>query len=125
MKKVLYICDGNKPECKKRICFKNKSKGCRHTTDIEHAINFKKYEENGSFWEKEAHQGKREEDGNINSDTITSNDFEYEVTKYPMFDRAVVSFQLPYHGWKTLENSHFLRAAMQYLSEIQKGQNQR
>lgn len=52
MEKILYICDGEKTDCKKRTCYKNIKEGCRHTTDIEHAINFKKYDDNGSFWEQ-------------------------------------------------------------------------
>lgn len=39
-KKVLYLCDGYKPECNKRTCYKEKSGECRHTSDIAHAINF-------------------------------------------------------------------------------------
>lgn len=39
--KVWYLCDGERPECAKRTCFKNGGT-CKHTRDIEHAVNFKK-----------------------------------------------------------------------------------
>ncbi|MDO5344415.1 MAG: hypothetical protein Q4E91_01570 [Lachnospiraceae bacterium] len=40
-KKVTYLCDGEKPDCKRTHCYKNTDDGlCRHTSDIDHAINF-------------------------------------------------------------------------------------
>ena len=46
-KKVLYLCDGNVPTCKKNTCYKNpKRKGdcppCTFTKDVAHALNFRK-----------------------------------------------------------------------------------
>lgn len=40
---IWYLCDGEKEDCKKRRCYKNtKENPCRHTKDINHAVNFKK-----------------------------------------------------------------------------------
>lgn len=40
---IWYLCDGVKKDCKKRYCYKNTEKDpCRHTKDINHAVNFKK-----------------------------------------------------------------------------------
>lgn len=38
--KIWYLCDGEKPDCKKNFCYR-KGGVCRHTRDIQHAINFK------------------------------------------------------------------------------------
>lgn len=63
--KIFYLCDGNKQECKKRNCYKTTGASvgvCRHTTDINHAMNFKEEiprNQNKSFWEKE---GEKSED---------------------------------------------------------------
>jgi hypothetical protein len=54
VKRIFYLCDGERENCKKRNCYKNGG-DCRHTTDISHAMNFErrgKYK-NGSFYEKE------------------------------------------------------------------------
>ena len=50
MSKILYLCDGSKTGCNKRICY-NKGGECRYTTDIAHAINFIK-RSNGSYAER-------------------------------------------------------------------------
>lgn len=54
-RKIWYLCDGEKKDCKKALCYKKDNEGpCRHTTDIEHALNFQK-EKHGSrtrYWEK-------------------------------------------------------------------------
>lgn len=41
-KKVWYLCDGEKPDCKKTACYKNTEGNawCRYTSDINHAVNF-------------------------------------------------------------------------------------
>ena len=42
--RILYLCDGEKEDCRKRSCYKtigDKENACRHTTDIKHAKNFK------------------------------------------------------------------------------------
>ena len=49
-KRVLYLCDGNVPTCKKNTCYKNpKRKGdcppCTYTKDVTHALNFHKTSE--------------------------------------------------------------------------------
>lgn len=52
--RIFYLCDGGRENCKKRNCYKNGG-DCKHTTDINHAMNFErqgKYK-NGSFYEKE------------------------------------------------------------------------
>lgn len=54
MRKIFYLCDGTKEECNKRNCY-TKGGMCKHTADINHAMNFErrgKYK-NGSFYEKE------------------------------------------------------------------------
>jgi hypothetical protein len=48
---VFYLCDGEVPECKKRICFKNGGM-CKWTTDIKHAVNFWKPSANSKYREK-------------------------------------------------------------------------
>lgn len=54
--KVWYLCDGNRPECKKTHCYKNTNEqACRHTADIRHAINFKeggRTGRKGQYWEQ-------------------------------------------------------------------------
>lgn len=44
-KDVLYLCDGEKAECKKKHCYKETDTEdpdcCRHTSDVTHAIHFK------------------------------------------------------------------------------------
>ena len=52
--KVFYLCDGEKENCKKNTCYKN-GRGCKYTSDVKHALNFKKAgeSENSSFYEKE------------------------------------------------------------------------
>lgn len=52
MEKVFYLCDGKKEDCKKNTCYKNGG-GCKHTSNVKHALNFKRAGENGSFYEKE------------------------------------------------------------------------
>lgn len=48
-KKIWYLCDGEKEDCKKKYCYKNtKENPCRHTKDISHAVNFRK-EKHGSY----------------------------------------------------------------------------
>ena len=49
-KRVLYLCDGNVPTCKKNTCYKNpKRKGdcppCTYTKDVAYALNFHKTSE--------------------------------------------------------------------------------
>lgn len=40
-KKVLFLCNGEKEGCNKKYCYKNTSDNpCRHTSDIESALNF-------------------------------------------------------------------------------------
>ena len=53
-KKVFYLCDGEKEDCKKTKCYQNGGE-CKYTEDIEHAKNFSKEEhrEESSFWEEE------------------------------------------------------------------------
>lgn len=49
--RVVYLCDGNKCPEEKASC---KHGGpCRHTADIEHAINFRRYYDTDTFYEVE------------------------------------------------------------------------
>lgn len=53
MEKVFYLCNGKKADCKKRTCYINGG-NCRHTSDVECALNFErtgKYK-NGHIYEK-------------------------------------------------------------------------
>lgn len=54
MEKIFYLCDGERENCKKTSCYKSGG-GCKHTSNVEHALNFKRVgkSENGSFYEKE------------------------------------------------------------------------
>lgn len=54
MGKVFYLCDGEKEDCKKMTCYKNGGE-CKHTSNIEHALNFERVGKNekGTFYEKE------------------------------------------------------------------------
>lgn len=47
--KIYYLCDGEKEDCRKRICYKTTGDyehGCKRTSDIRHAKNFRKNYEN-------------------------------------------------------------------------------
>lgn len=55
MAKIFYLCDGEVPECTKTMCYKKETSEkmkCKHTSDINHAINFVN-NKNRSFYEKE------------------------------------------------------------------------
>lgn len=45
MDKILFLCDGEKTDCKRSYCYKkNDTKDfdcCRHTSDVTHAIHFR------------------------------------------------------------------------------------
>lgn len=52
---VFYLCDGDIENCNKKHCYKCGG-GCKHTTDINHAINFQKSSfrsEKNDFFEEE------------------------------------------------------------------------
>ena len=58
MTKILFLCDGKVPTCKKNTCYKNpKRKGdcppCSYTKDVEHAVNFQKKSKHpeGAYYE--------------------------------------------------------------------------
>lgn len=56
IEKVFYICDGERPECKKQECYRTHpdwhyKNCCYHTTDITHAMNFDLNERTGNYWE--------------------------------------------------------------------------
>ena len=49
-KRVLYLCDGNVPTCKKNTCYKNPKRKsdcppCTYTKDVAYALNFHKTSE--------------------------------------------------------------------------------
>ncbi len=51
--KIFFLCDGNIPECNKRMCFKNTNNNpCRWTSDIKHAKNFKANKGHGNYYEE-------------------------------------------------------------------------
>ena len=51
--KTWYLCDGKVPDCKKTHCYYKKVEdGCKHTSDINHAVNFEKTR-GGYYREKE------------------------------------------------------------------------
>lgn len=54
-KKVFYLCDGKVPECKKTDCYKNGGE-CKHTSNVEYAVNFRKGLAGENYFEKEAGQ---------------------------------------------------------------------
>lgn len=49
IKKILFLCDGNVPECKKTHCYKSGGE-CKCTSDIRHAINFENVSEYGTYY---------------------------------------------------------------------------
>ena len=53
-KTIIYLCDGNKPECKGSTdCYKNTDDFlCEHTSDINHAKNFLKVNEDPMFFKE-------------------------------------------------------------------------
>ena len=54
MERIFYLCDGQKEDCPRKFCYKNGGI-CKHTTDINHAMNFKRKENRpfGNFYEIE------------------------------------------------------------------------
>lgn len=50
--RVIYLCDGN--QCPAEIASCKRGGPCRHTSNVEHAINFKKFNETNDFYEVEA-----------------------------------------------------------------------
>ncbi len=55
MERIFYLCDGQKEDCPRKFCYKNDGI-CKHTTDINHAMNFKRKENRpfGNFYEAES-----------------------------------------------------------------------
>lgn len=55
MIKIMYLCDGEVPSCKKMHCYKKTDDTpCRHTSDINHALNFRKpHVAEGYYYEQE------------------------------------------------------------------------
>ena len=58
-KKIFYLCDGEVPECEKTDCHKSGG-GCKHTSNIKHAVNFRKGIAGENYFEKEAGQSSSE-----------------------------------------------------------------
>ena len=56
---IFYLCDGEVPDCKKGGCYKN-GHDCCHTSNIEHAINFKKSKTGNHYFEKGERRMKRD-----------------------------------------------------------------
>ena len=51
-KKILYICDGDVPECEKTECYKRGGE-CKLTSDVRHAVNFVDLFDYGFYFEKD------------------------------------------------------------------------
>ena len=51
-RRVFYLCNGEKEDCKKRTCYKNGGE-CKHTSNVEYALNFERPRKNCAFFEKE------------------------------------------------------------------------
>lgn len=54
--RVFYLCDGERENCKKNMCYKNGG-DCKHTKDVKHAKNFSRKDvrqESSNFYENEA-----------------------------------------------------------------------
>lgn len=52
--RIFYLCNGEVPYCKKTMCYKTnntENEVCRHTTNVAYALNFKKEDENTSYFE--------------------------------------------------------------------------
>lgn len=49
--KILYLCNGEKPDCNKRGCFRNGG-DCWHTANPEYAVNFRRKHPHGILWER-------------------------------------------------------------------------
>lgn len=47
--RVLYLCDGNQCPTEKASC--KRGGECRHTSNIEHAINFRRFYDTDTFYE--------------------------------------------------------------------------
>ena len=64
---ILFLCDGEKEDCKKTYCYKNTDdEPCKRTADINHAKNFEKMphggyreKEDGKTWEEEIEEKER------------------------------------------------------------------
>lgn len=39
MDKIMFLCDGNVPDCPKTNCYRSDG-FCKHTSDVKHAVNF-------------------------------------------------------------------------------------
>lgn len=64
---IWYLCDGEKEDCPRTHCYKTEVDGCRYTSDINHAANFKKKEtQKGgiAYWEN-IRSGKNEADREV------------------------------------------------------------
>lgn len=58
-RRVFYLCNGKVPCCGKRSCYKNGNTtedACRHTSNVEYAVNFRKGLAGENYFEKEAGQ---------------------------------------------------------------------
>jgi len=63
--RILYLCDGAVPTCSKTHCYRNGGT-CFKTSDVEHAVNFKKwwtgnYSEISQLEKAEAREGPNKE----------------------------------------------------------------
>lgn len=53
-KKVLYLCNGEKADCKKTHCYKKVgNEGCKYTFDVKYAKNFRLNESGKTYIETE------------------------------------------------------------------------
>jgi transcriptional/translational regulatory protein YebC/TACO1 len=60
---IMYLCDGEKPDCKKRTCYKNGGY-CRHTKSVEYAVNFSRKGpvNHSTFWEEKISRDRMEKE---------------------------------------------------------------
>lgn len=56
--KILFLCDGEVPNCRKRSCYKKagNSDACHHTSDVTHALHFR-LNRTGRIYKEEPQQG--------------------------------------------------------------------
>lgn len=53
-RRVFFLCNGEVPCCKKTMCYKNNNtedEVCRHTINVAYALNFKRGDDNISYFE--------------------------------------------------------------------------
>lgn len=74
--KIFFLCNGENPNCKKRTCYKGENsleKTCRHTTNIEYALTFRKEVFGGhTSYREEVRDIKKIDDIDVVTDSLES-----------------------------------------------------